>query len=299
MTDETTTPDTTTTPADQGAGNPSPKWWEGERFTDDHRTALTSKGLAVDDPIEAVSKLVDMQVNAERKLSLPADQLLTRPKKDQPVNEWMRENAALFGIPDAPEKYEVKPPESWPKGSEWDTALEVEARKIAHEEGLSGKALQRYVDMYAGAVGKLATDAQSNLAAAQATMMTDLQKDWGAQAPARMARATQAASVVGEKLGLSNEGMLSLAQSLTDKTGDAAVIKLFDLIGDMMGGDSAIGIGKGSGALGMTPAEARSQIAALRAPDGAYYKASASGDQRELARLQPEIDRLTKIAAGG
>ena len=40
-------------------------------------------------------------------------------------------------------------------------------------------------------------------------------------------------------------------------------------------------------------------MAALRAPEGAYYKASASGDQRDLAQLQPEMERLTKIAAGG
>ena len=50
---------------------------------------------------------------------------------------------------------------------------------------------------------------------------------------------------------------------------------------------------------GVTPAEVTGpQVAALRAPEGAYYKASASGDQRELVRLQPEMDHLTKIAAG-
>ena len=107
-----------------------------------------------------------------------------------------------------------------------------------------------------------------------------------------------AASVVGEKLGLDNNGMLSLAQSLSAKTGDAGVIKLFDLIGDMMGGDTAVGLNKGSAALGITPAEAKAQIATLQAKDGAYYEASATANRTDLARLQPEIDRLTKIAAG-
>ena len=68
----------------------------------------------------------------------------------------------------------------------------------------------------------------------------------------------------------------------------------------MMGNDSALGLGKGSSALGIIPAEVTGpQGAALRAPEGAYCKASASGDQRELVRLQPEMERLTKIAAGG
>ena len=67
----------------------------------------------------------------------------------------------------------------------------------------------------------------------------------------------------------------------------------------MMANDSALGLGKGRSALGMTPAEVTGpQGAALRAPEGAYYKASVSGDQRKLVRLQPEMDRLTKIAAG-
>ena len=67
-----------------------------------------------------------------------------------------------------------------------------------------------------------------------------------------------------------------------------------------MGNDCALGLGKGRSALGIIPAEVTGpQVAALRASEGAYYKASASGDQRELVRLQPEMDRLTKIAAGG
>ena len=285
-------------PNPAGAAGATAKWFDDARFTDDHRTAFTATGLAIDDQTEAMLKLADMHRNAEHKLGRPADQLLTRPKADQPVNEWMRENAALFGIPEAPDKYDVKQPENWSKEDKWDSDLEAQARAIAHEEGLSGKALQRYVDMYAGAVGKLANVAKENSAEAEAKMMGDLEKDWGAQAPARMARATQAASVVAEKLGIDNNGMLSLSQSLSAKTGDAAVIKLFDLIGDMMGGDTAVALNKGPTALGLTPTDAQGQINALRSPDGAYGKAYAAGDRTEMTRLQPELDRLTKIAAG-
>ena len=71
----------------------------------------------------------------------------------------------------------------------------------------------------------------------------------------------------------------------------------------MMANDSAVGLGKGSAMLGTTPADARAQLAALRSPDGAYSKAVAAatstGNLSEMNRLQPEIQRLTKIAAGG
>jgi hypothetical protein len=263
------------------------------------RSAITARGLAIDDPLEAISRAVEMHANAEKKLGKPADNLIERPKKDQDVAAWMRENAALFGIPEAPEKYDVKRPDGWPKDAKWDEALEAHARKVAHEEGLPPRALQRLTDVYAGAVGRLMESAQADLDSARTAMMAELEKDWGGQIDAKIARAQQAASVVGEKLGLDQNGILSLVQSLAPKTGDAGVLRLFDLIGDMMASDTGIGIGKGDGALGMTPADAKAKISEMRSPEGAYGKAYAAGNRAEMARLQPEIDRLTKIAAGG
>jgi hypothetical protein len=284
---------------DAGGGAPAPKWFEDQRFTEAHRTAIAAKGLAEVEPMDALARVIDMQINADRKLGRPADELIPRPKKDQDVAAWMRENAGLFGIPEAPEKYEVKRPEGWPKDAKWDDALETQARKVAHEEGLPPRALQRLTDVYAGAVGRLMESAQAELETARTAMMADLERDWGGQAEARITRAQQAASVVGEKLGLDQNGILSLVQSIAPKTGDAGVMRLFDLIGDMMSSDTGIGIGKGEGSLGMTPAEAKQKIAEMRSPEGAYGKAYAAQNRTEMARLQPEIERLTRIAAGG
>lgn len=283
---------------DASAAAPAPKWWEGDTFTADQRTALTAKGLTLDDPLSVIPKLVDMQINAEKRLGAGPDQLLQKPKKGEDVAAWMKANAGIFGIPEAPDKYEVKRPEGWPKDAKWDDALETEARKIAHEEGLSGRALQRFINSYAGAVGKLQADAATELQAAQGAMMADLEKDWGAQTQARVAMAQQAASVLAEKAGLDQEGLLSLSQALKPKIGDAGIIRIFAAVGEMMANDTAVGLGKGAASLGQTPAQARAELAALRAPGGEYYEATIKSDRRALAGLKERMERLSKLAAG-
>ncbi|WP_186008593.1 hypothetical protein, partial [Salmonella enterica] len=80
--------------------------------------------------------------------------------------------------------------------------------------------------------------------------------------------------------------------------GDANTIRFMAAIGDMMGDDGAVGLGKGGG-LTTTPAEARAALARMRSRDGDYAKAYAKGDRAEMERLRPTIDRLTKIAASG
>ena len=229
-----------------------------------------------------------------------ADQLIPRPDKDQALPDWMRQHRDLFGIPEAPEGYEVKRPEAWPKDAQWDAALEAEARKIAHEEGLSGAALQRMSDAYAGAVQRLMAGAEGEVTASRAVMMAELQQTWGKDTDARVARAQNAASVMAEHLGLDSDGLAALVGSLKPATGDAGTIRLFDAIGDMLGNDRAEAIGKGGGALGMTPEAASARLAELRKTGtGEYAKAVAENDRSTLRRLQPEIDRLSKIAAGG
>jgi len=224
--------------------------------------------------------------------------LLTRSKKGEDVTAWMKTHSEMFGIPEAPDKYTIKRPEAWPKDAQWDEGFEAEARKIAHEEGLGGKALQRMTDLYAGTVAKLQGEAATGLQAAQAAMLTDLEKDWGGQTQARIGLAQQAASVMAEKMGMDQEGMLSLMQSLKPKTGDAGIMRLFATIGEMMADDSAVGIGKGAGGLGLSPAEARAELAALRAPGGAYYDATMKQDRRALEGLGAKITNLSRIAAG-
>lgn len=277
-----------------------PRWWESKGLTDAQRQNLTALGLTVDDPVQAVAKLTDMEIAAKRRLGKPADQLIDKPGKDQDVAEWLRGHGDLFGIPEAPEGYEVARPEDWPKDAEWNADLEAKAREIGHKHGLTGAALNDMVGLYASEVQRLVASAEEDLAQATAQMQATLQKDWGDQYAARVSQAQQAASVVAEKAGLDNEALAGLAAALKPKIGDAGTIRMFAAIGEMMGDDMAAGLSAGGGGSGLstTPAEARAELAALRAPGGAYFEATRKGDHAALKELRPKIERLSKTAAG-
>jgi len=280
-------------PADGGTA----RWWEDKRFSDDARRNLTALGLTVDDPLEAVKRLNEMEVAAKRRLGAGADQLLQKPKEGQDVAEWLRENGETFGIPKDAEAYEVERPESWPKDAEWNSDLEAEARKIAHEEGLSGKALNRFVGLYAGAVQSLISAADADLENANSQMMTELKKDWGLELNARLTLAQQASSVLAQRAGLSREAMDGIAQVLRPGVGDAGTIRLFAAIGEMMGEDTMESLSGGGGGLGTTPPEARQQLEKMQSEGGEWFEASKKGDRAAIAKLKPTMERLAKIAA--
>lgn len=279
-----------------GAAAASAKWWEGAGLTDDQRTQITALGLTTDDPVKAVAKLADMERAAKQKLGRPADQLIDRPAEGQDVGEWLRAHGEVFGIPESAEGYEVARPEGWPKDAQWNGDLEGKARELGHKHGMSGAALNDFVGLYAGEVQRLMGDASDQLAASNTEMQAALQKDWGDQYGAKVALAQQAVSAVSEAAGLTADDIAAISAAMKPKVGDAGIVKLFAAVGEMMGEDSFVG--GAAGGLATTPAEARAKLQELRSPEGAYAKAVASQNRAELKRLAPEIERLSKIAAG-
>lgn len=288
-------------PGDPPAGDPpAAKWWENtERFSEPQRTSLTALGLTVEDPLDALPKLLEMEASAKRRLGASPDQLMQKPKEGQEVSDWLRENGDTLGIPKEAEGYEVSRPESWPKDADWNIELETAARQIAHEEGITGKGLNRMVELYASSVQKLTSAAEDELAGSTQEMMAELKSDWGAQTTAKITMAKQAMSVLAEKAGFDSETVMNVSKVLTDKAGgDANAVRLFATIGEMMGEDSLVGLNTGGAGLGTSPAEARQKLAQLRSPEGDYGKAFGDGNAAKMRELQPEIERLTKLAAG-
>ena len=91
--------------------------------------------------------------------------------------------------------------------------------------------------------------------------------------------------------------MENLAASLKPKIGDAGTMRVFAAIGEMMGDDQMV-MGDGGVSLNTTPAEARAKLSQLQGKGGEWYEATSKKDQQAIARLKPEVERLTKIAAG-
>lgn len=279
-----------------GGEAPAAKWWEG--LSDPHKAYLTPKGLTVDDPLQALPKLIDIAANAEKRIGKGLDSIIDRPAKGQDYGEWARANAEALGLPADAAGYEVKPPSDWPKDLPWDSAAEGAAREIALKHGVPKAAHDAYVTFQADAMKRLAAEADAGSAKAKAEMMAELQRDWGGQVQAKVTLAQQAAQVLAEKAGLTSEGVEALSQTLSAKTGDAGVIRIFAAVAEMMGDDSGFAMGRGAQTLGTTPAEARAEIARFESADGEYGKAFKAGDQVALAGLKAKRDQLYKLAAG-
>lgn len=304
MTDVTDQPGATAAGQDatQGAAGATPpaSWWEGERFSAEDRAYLTARGLTVEDPLDALPKVVQAHRHAESRLGRPAEQIMDRPKKDQPLAEWMRGQKDIFGLPETAEGYTIERPASLPEDLPWDEGLAKAAQAAAHEQGLTPAQLNAMVGIYANHIAAFDKAAKDGQAAANATMLADLQKDWGDQTPANITRAKQAAQLIGQEAGLDPAAIEAISATLHEKTGDAGVIKLFAAIGRMMGEDSMVRPGGAAlDGVAVTPAQARAELAKLQSPGGEYYEATFQQDRRKLAELAPRVERLSKLAAGG
>lgn len=281
-------------PADPPAG----KWFEADTFSQEEREWLTAKGLATDDAAEALPKLIKGHRLAEQKLGKPAETMLDRPGEGQKVGDWMKENRELFGLAEKLEDLKVERPQM-PEGMEYDEGLEAKVREIAFEEGVRPDTLNRLVGAYAEHIGATAKGLDDELQASKDAMNAELAKEWGDQMPAKVAQAKRAMATIAEAAGLDQAGVTAVSTAIAEKGGDAATAKIFAKLGELMSEDQLAGLGKGETRIGTTPADARAELQKLRGPDGDYGKAARAGDRAKMKELQPRIDQLTKIAAGG
>lgn len=276
----------------EGAPPPAtgPAWWEDKRFAGETRQQLEALGLTVEDPLDAVARLSKMERDAKKKFGKSPDQLMDRPQAGKEA-EWIKANAALLGIPEAPDKYELARPEGWPKDAPWDDKLEAAARAKGHELGLSQAQMQGMSALYAEHVAGLLGSAEAKAGDASAALRTALQADWGDKYEAKVAQAQMAASAVAEAAGIDGDGLKALGDLLATKVGDPQTLKLFAAIGEMMGEDT-LKLSKGTGnTLGTTPADARAELQAMIAPGSDYQKAA---ELKRQGRPSPEFERLQK-----
>lgn len=285
-------------PAAPGAGDTAPaaKWHEG--LPEDLKTFVTAKGLVADDPAAVLPKVLGIARAAEQRIGKGLDRIIERPAEGQAWSEWARANAKALGLPEAEDGYTVARPEGWPKDAPWNEDMAKAAQKIAFDHGLPPTALQAFTDLYAGQVAQMNAAVDQQMEAARSAMMADLQRDWGADMPGKLALAQQGAKALAQAAGLGDDAMELFAAALAPKVGDAAVMRMMAAVGGMLAEDSAPGLGKGGG-LGMSAAEAQATLQReFIAADSAFAKAMREGDRATLERLKPEYERLNRIAAG-
>jgi len=292
--DPPATPPAGDPPATPPAGE-AKLWWEGDGYKPAQEW-MTKKGLLVEDQNDATTKAIEGWRNAEARLGKPAESMMDRPDKDQPLAEFMRANAETFGLPDKPEGYEL-PDLKLPEGMKFDEALMNGARQIAFDEGMPPAALEKMASLYAEHVGGLFGEDLQEEKKAKDEMHATLKKEWGDQTDAKKELAKSAFQVLADNVGMDADEQLVAARALSKNHGDAMVVKMFAGLADMIGEDSLVGLGKGGG-FTTTPAEAKAKIAELKAKDGPYAKAIATKDKVKMAEYEAELARLNKIRAG-
>lgn len=287
-------------PARNPAAQPQPKWFEDARF-EGSRDWIAAKGLGtVEDPLAALERTIAVGRGAERHLGRPAESLVEKPRDGQPLAEWMRGQRELFGLPEGADKYEIARPEM-PAGVAWDEGFEAKAREIAFEHGVPPAALNAFVSAYGERVAGMMADAETQLQAANAEMMTELEAQWGRETPGKIAQARQAVAAVAAQAKLGPDAIADIALALKPRVGDAGIVRLFAAIGEMMGEDTLGGAAAATtagGGLAMTPEEARQQLAVFESPQGDYGRAYNARDRASLAALEPRRQALLRIAAG-
>ncbi len=284
---------------DPPAGDPpagsGDAWWEADAYKPASEW-LGKKGLLVEDQGEVLGKAIEGWRNAEKRLGQPAESLIAKPEEGQSVSEWMRANAEVFALPDKPDGYELPDPEL-PEGMAVDPDLIEGARQIAFEEAIPPAALERFQSLYAERMSNLVSNSQEQYKRANDEMMAELSNDWGDSTAGKISQAQQAAKMVAEKAGIDDDTFLGVAQTLTEKVGDAGVIRMFAAIADMSGEDVLAGAGAG-GPLTTTPVEAKARKVQIMAPDGEYAAARKAGNKEKMADIEKELARLNKIIAG-
>lgn len=280
---------------DAGGGD---KPWHAREgsLTGPERDWLRARGMLTDDAAELLPKAIRGHMAAEKALGKGADKLMDRPKEGQPVAEWLKEHAKAFGIPEAPDGYQIAKPDM-PEGMGWDEGLEGQFRTLAHEQGMTPDQVNASVGLFAGHMKGIFEGAQQGAQTAQADLRQELERDWGDQYGAKTQQAQAAFQAIAAEAGLGHEQQLAAAELLRPKVGDAGIMRMFAAIGAKMGDDAFVG---GGGAPGLTtPQEAKAELQKFTGHDGEYGKAYAAGDQRKMRQLESRRDQLTKLAAGG
>lgn len=275
-------------------------WHADTRLTDDHRAFLTAKGVtAATDPMDAITRLIGMGQAADKRFGKGIDAVMDKPAQDQALAEWRRAHADVFGLPKDPDGYEITRPEGFADGAAWSDDLTGRMRQLAFERGLAPDDVQAMTDMYAGYVGEVNAGMDREMQAAEARLKAELGTLWGRDAEANTARARQAAGALAEAAGLDQDGVAAVVGLLSGgQPGETLALRMFAALGTMMGEDRAVGIGHGTGSLGMSKSEAQQAWGAFTAPDGPWAQAAKANDGEAIARLRPTYERLSRQLAG-
>ena len=200
-------------------------------------------------------------LNLERLVGVPAEQIIKLPKADADAKEWDAVHAKL-GRPATPDEYKLEVP----TGADDTYAKHI--AKVMHENGLSAKQAQAVAKGQAEFVATEITRQAEADATAQAAEKVALTKEWGAAYDKNL----QVARAAAKTFGLTTE----VIDSLEDAMGLKATMTLLHTLGSRLGEDAFEG-GSGHLSSALSPAEAKARITGLK-NDAGFRQKLINGD---------------------
>lgn len=233
---------------------------------------ITNKGW--DNPAKAIESYKNLEKFAGGSKSLVE---LPGPDADETK---LAEFYNRLGRPDAPEKYDLKIPEGG------DPALTDWFKQTAHKHGLTAKQAGALFNEWNQMSGERLSAMEAESREQSEKAINDLKKEWGQGYDKQIDMGKRAVTALGF-----NEQQLSAYEA---KLGTADMLKLFATLGSKMGEDSFEGGERsGSSSFGLTPADARQQIADLKM-DKQFMESYMKGSPEHVAKFK----RLMEAANG-
>jgi len=245
--------------------------------------------------IKDLPSLAKSYLNAQKKIGVPADRLLTLPQDDKP--ESWNEIYTKLGRPESVDKYEIPKPGEGKDYTEGDRQFQQKMLPILHEAGVTQRQLAAIVPKFNALMGELSTAQQTAIQENVAKGDEALTKEWGAAKGENLSRAKKAMSFFAQpdsplKLGKDLAAALELKAADGRALGDIpAVAELFAYLGKNMEEDGLIGKGGGGGDGALSPVEAEQQINALQG-DKAFMAAYTSKKHPGHADAVARMSRL-------
>ena len=225
------------------------------------------------DPMEAVRS----NMNMEKLIGLPQDQLLRLPKADADAAEWGKVFDRL-GRPKTAEEYKLPTIE----GDDGSYAKEVQ--NWMHEAGLTPKQAQSLAAAQNKYVKSMQTGQQESSRVQVQAELDTLKKEQGAA----FDKFIQVAQGAAREFGISKDTIDSLEKAM----GFAGVMRFMNALGAKIGDPKFVSGDGNSGFNGtMAPAQAQAQLSALKGDPGFVTK-YLNGDVEARARME----NLTKMA---
>jgi hypothetical protein len=225
--------------------------------------------------------------NAEKLIGRDPNSLLVLPRADDP--DGMRAVFQKLGLPDSPEKYDMKI--GLPKDVAVDEGFAKGMQGLLHKanvtEGQAKELVAGYNAMLQAQQEQATKDYELNVQADKQALLDE----WRGGHDRMMNRAKTAA----QNLGFTPE----LIDAVEKHVGYAKTYKMFAEIGAKLGEDTFAGAGDGGGFQAqLTPAEAKSQFESLRA-DPNHVKALTDKSHPGNKQAQEKENKLFAVMYPG